>query len=166
MSDRRSGRLLVVGLRNDNPDETILALLSRILGEPRENIIVRSGNPKEPPEAVRAGRLVRDLPVDLVANVDRTMILPTGVTKASGMQLALRALRLRADRFAAIGDAENDLPLLRDAALSGAVRNAEPRVVAAADYVCQKTFGAGVEEFVRGPVAHYLARAPPLETPE
>ena len=117
-------------------------------------------------EAGLVGRLVRDLPVDLVSNVDRTMILPSGITKASGMQLTLRALRLRADRFAAIGDADNDLPLLRDAALSGAVRNAEPQVVAAADYVCRKTFGAGVEEFVRGPVAHYLARARAWGTPE
>jgi hydroxymethylpyrimidine pyrophosphatase-like HAD family hydrolase len=109
----------------------------------------------------RVGKLVKGLDVALVPNADRVMILPAGVSKASGMQLALRALHLGSRSFAAIGDGENDIPLLREAALSGAVSNAHPRVVAAVDYVCRAPFGAGVEEFVKGPLANYPALGPP-----
>jgi hydroxymethylpyrimidine pyrophosphatase-like HAD family hydrolase len=100
--------------------------------------------------------LLRGLEVDLVPNVDRIMVLPAGVSKASGVHRALRALDLGSRDFAAIGDGENDIPLLRAAALSGAVRNARPAVRASAQYVCRGSFGEGVNEFVRGPVAEYV----------
>ncbi len=112
------------------------------------------------PMGRRVGRLVRGLGVHLVPNGDRVMVLPAGVSKATGMKLALRALDLDSRSFAAIGDGENDLPLLRAAQLSGAVSNAHPRVVATVDYVCRTPFGDGVEEFVRGPLAHYPALGP------
>jgi hydroxymethylpyrimidine pyrophosphatase-like HAD family hydrolase len=96
------------------------------------------------------------LPVHLVPNVDRVMVLPEGVSKASGMRRALGALHLPSRTFAAIGDAENDIPLLRAASLSAAVRNAQPSVLAYVDYVCRASFGAGVAEFVREPLVRYL----------
>ena len=105
----------------------------------------------------RVARLVDGLAVDLVPNVDRVMVLPRGVTKATGMRLALRGLHLGSSRFAAIGDAENDLDLLRAAALSGAVGNAEPRVRVIADHVSRARFEEGVAEFVTGPLTEYLA---------
>ncbi|MGD0249361.1 MAG: HAD family hydrolase [Thermoplasmata archaeon] len=116
----------------------------------------------------RVARLLEGLEVDLVPNVDRVMVLPPGVTKATGMRLALRALHLGSHRFAAIGDAENDIDLLRAAALSGAVGNAEPRVRAIADYVSRARFEAGVAEFVTGPLTGYLAGRPrsPGSNPE
>jgi hydroxymethylpyrimidine pyrophosphatase-like HAD family hydrolase len=103
--------------------------------------------------------LLKGLGVELVANADRVMILPRGVTKASGMQLALERLHLRGQPYAAIGDGENDLPLLRAAALSAAVRNAHRRVRGNVDYVCRASYGRGVAEFVRGPLRR--ARRPP-----
>jgi len=112
----------------------------------------------------RVGRLLEGLAVDLIPNVDRVMVLPEGVTKASGMRIALRALHLGSRGFAAIGDGENDIDLLRAAELSGAVRNAQPRVRSAADYVCRASFVAGVEEFVTGPVADWLAERPPPQS--
>jgi hydroxymethylpyrimidine pyrophosphatase-like HAD family hydrolase len=100
--------------------------------------------------------LLKGLAVELVPNVDRIMVLPRGVTKATGTRRAVRALRLESRHFAAIGDAENDLALLRAASLSGAVGNAEPGVRAIVDYVCRARYAAGVAEFVNGPVSRYL----------
>ena len=102
-------------------------------------------------EAILAG-----LRVELVPNVDRLMVLPAGISKATGMRLALRGLRLANRAFAAIGDAENDLPLLREAELSGAVGNAVPQVRRTVDYVARGSYGAGVREFVRGPLSERL----------
>jgi predicted mannosyl-3-phosphoglycerate phosphatase (HAD superfamily) len=109
----------------------------------------------------RVDRLLKDLAVDLIPNVDRVMVLPKGVTKASGMRIALRALHLSSQGFAAVGDGENDIDLLHEAELSGAVANANPRVRSIADYACRASFVAGVEEFVKGPLADYLAGRSP-----
>jgi hydroxymethylpyrimidine pyrophosphatase-like HAD family hydrolase len=110
------------------------------------------------PRAMRSKvvAILNGLRVDLVPNVDRVMVLPKGVSKATGMQLALAALDLPARPFAAIGDGENDLSLLRTATLSAAVRNAQPRVLESVDYVCRASFGEGVAEFVRGPLLRAL----------
>ncbi len=91
-------------------------------------------------------------------NVDRVVILPPGVTKASGVQRALHALSLDSPAYAAIGDARNDLPMLRRAAISSAVANAEREVRDAVDFRTRSACGAGALEFVRGPVAELVTR--------
>ncbi|MGA8302284.1 MAG: HAD family hydrolase [Thermoplasmata archaeon] len=96
---------------------------------------------------------LRGLPVRVIANVDRLMVLPVGVDKWSGTRLALRRLGLARSGYAGIGDAETDLDLMRGATLSGAVGNALRDVRAAADYRCRGEFDRGVLEFVRGPLA-------------
>jgi hydroxymethylpyrimidine pyrophosphatase-like HAD family hydrolase len=106
-------------------------------------------------------RLLADLPVDLIPNADRMMVVPEGVSKGSGMQRVLRALRLGSREYAAIGDGENDIGLLRAAALSGAVANAPPSVRSVVDYVCRARFEAGVAEFVTGPLADRVSAKPP-----
>ncbi|MGA8542136.1 MAG: HAD family hydrolase [Thermoplasmata archaeon] len=105
----------------------------------------------------RLRRAVAGLPVDLVANVGHVMVLPHGVTKASGTRRALRQLRIPGAGYAAIGDAENDLDLLRGAVLSGAVANAVPEVRGAADYLCRAPSATGVLEFVVGPLTAAMA---------
>ncbi len=107
--------------------------------------------------AREAGRRVAGLAVTLVRNADRVMIVPRGVDKATGVRAAMRGLRLGAASFAAIGDGDNDLPLLRAAALAGAVHNARPGVRAESDYICKASVGAGVREFVRGPLSDQIA---------
>jgi hydroxymethylpyrimidine pyrophosphatase-like HAD family hydrolase len=109
-------------------------------------------------------RTLAGLPVELVANVDRLMILPTGVTKRSGVRMALRRMGLAGQGYAAIGDAENDLDLLQNADFSAAVANAIPTVRSAVDYLCRGSFDRGVLEFVEGPLrarAREAATAPP-----
>jgi hypothetical protein len=112
------------------------------------------------PERVRLCAALRGFRVRLVANVDRIMALPEGVDKATGTRLALHRLGVGRAGFAAIGDAENDLDLLRAAELSGAVRNAEGIVRASVGYVCRGSYSAGVLEFVRGPLAARCRRDP------
>ncbi len=99
------------------------------------------------------------LPVHIVGNVDRVMVLPRGVSKRSGTQRALRQLGLAGRAYAAIGDAENDLDLLRGARLTGAVANAEPEVRRAVDYVSRGRFETGVLEFVNGPLSDLIGAA-------
>jgi hydroxymethylpyrimidine pyrophosphatase-like HAD family hydrolase len=100
---------------------------------------------------------IADLPVHLVGNVGHLMVLPRNVTKSSGTRIALRRLGLAGAAYAAIGDAENDIDLLRGARLSGAVKNAEPVLRSIADYVCHAAGPSGVLEFVEGPLARYVA---------
>lgn len=115
--------------------------------------------------SLRVATLLAGLPVALIPNADRVMVLPRGVTKASGMQRALRGLRLGSRAYAAIGDGENDLDLLRAATLSAAVANAHPSVRSAVNYLCHAPFEAGVAEFVRGPLARCLQVGPPSRRP-
>ncbi|MFY9717331.1 MAG: HAD family hydrolase [Thermoplasmata archaeon] len=112
------------------------------------------------PERARLTESLRGLPVRLIANVDRLMALPDGVDKGTGIHRALRRLGLGQGGYAAIGDAENDLDLLRGAELSGAVRNAEAIVRATVDYECRRSFSDGVLEFVRGPLAARMLHDP------
>jgi hydroxymethylpyrimidine pyrophosphatase-like HAD family hydrolase len=100
------------------------------------------------------------IPIQLVANVDRVTVLPRGVTKHSGIRAALRQLGVPDAPYAAIGDAENDLEMLRGAALSGAVANAVPNIRSAVDYVCRARYELGVMEFVRGPVQRRMTAEP------
>lgn len=103
-------------------------------------------------EEAKLRRCLKGLRVEIVRNIDRAMALPTGVSKLSGTQVALRRLRVEPGRLAAIGDAENDVALLRGAGLSGAVSNAQRAVKAVAAYRCEEAFERGVLEFVQGPV--------------
>ena len=58
-----------------------------------------------------------------------------GTTKGSGMLHYLAAQGLKAQDAVAIGDGDNDLPMLQQAGLGVAMGNADPRLQQAADYV-------------------------------
>jgi hypothetical protein len=53
-----------------------------------------------------------ELPLVIVFNRSRLMVLPQAITKATGLQQVLTSLRLSAHNALAIGDAENDHELL------------------------------------------------------
>jgi hydroxymethylpyrimidine pyrophosphatase-like HAD family hydrolase len=76
-----------------------------------------------------------ELPLVLVFNRGRVMTLAQGVSKATGLHVALDMLRLSARNLLAIGDAENDHELLRIAEVGGAVEWGSPVLRAAADVV-------------------------------
>jgi hydroxymethylpyrimidine pyrophosphatase-like HAD family hydrolase len=107
----------------------------------------------------RLEALVAGLPVRVTANVDRLMVLPSGVTKLSGVRRALRQLGLAGRPFAAVGDAENDVELLRGAAFAATVANGRPEVRRVADYVARAPCGRGVWEVVHVPLRRRMGEA-------
>ena len=70
------------------------------------------------------------------------MLLPNGVDKDLGLRKALAKLNLLPDEVA-VGDRENDLPLLQLCGLSVSVNNALPMLKEASDWVITKDYGDG-----------------------
>ena len=104
---------------------------------------------------------IRDLglPLHPVVNRGGVVVLPVGVSKASGTDSALRELGLTAAACVAAGDAENDLPMLGLAGCGVAVANALEEVKAASDLVASRPDGAGIAELVAGLLADDLSGA-------
>jgi hypothetical protein len=71
----------------------------------------------------------------LIFNRGRVMVMPQGVSKATGLQTALEMLRLSPRNMVAIGDAENDHELLRLSELGAAVQWGSAVLQAAADTI-------------------------------
>ena len=72
------------------------------------------------PQILNVIRLL-ELPLVLLFNRDRLMVLPQSISKATGLRAALRSLRLSTHNAIAIGDAENDHELLAACELGVAV---------------------------------------------
>ena len=96
--------------------------------------------------------LIRRFGIDgqLVFNRAALMLLPSGINKAVGVQRALEELGRCEHNLVALGDAENDLPLLVAAEISVAARGSVPAVSAQADDHLSHPGGGGV--------AHYINR--------
>lgn len=69
-------------------------------------------------------------------------------SKAQGLHTLLRHLNLTLTDVIAVGDAENDVEMLRIAGLGVAMGNASDRVKDAADQVIQSNIGAGLAQFL------------------
>ncbi len=102
------------------------------------------------PNETKVLAAIRELGLDLqiTFNKGAVMVLPGGVTKASGLRAALERLELSPLNCAAIGDAENDLPFLEACGLGVAVANALPSVKERVALVTERDHGAGVAELV------------------
>jgi hydroxymethylpyrimidine pyrophosphatase-like HAD family hydrolase len=92
------------------------------------------------------------LDCQIIRNRNALMVLPTGVTKGSGLGAALARLNRSPHNAIAVGDAENDIPMLMEAELGVAVANAISSVKHKADLVLNKPNAAGVLELLRGPL--------------
>jgi phosphoglycolate phosphatase len=68
------------------------------------------------------------------------------VNKATGMRKIAEIMGIEARNVAAMGDSENDLPMLKEAGLAIAVGNAAPDLKAVADYVSKASYGDGAAE--------------------
>ena len=88
----------------------------------------------------------------VVHNRGAAMILPAGATKGSGLAVALDELGLSPHNVVAVGDAENDLSLLRAAEVGAAVADAVPSVAEHSDLVLDAPDGRGVAELLVGPL--------------
>ncbi|HEX2459898.1 MAG TPA: HAD family hydrolase, partial [Vicinamibacterales bacterium] len=90
-----------------------------------------------------------ELPLVLAFNRSRVMVLPQGVSKATGLQVALDMLRLSPHNAVAVGDAENDHALLQLVEVGAAVEWGSPTLQAAADLTIRGTGPSAVSQYVR-----------------
>ena len=102
---------------------------------------------------------IRELGLELqiIFNKGAVMLLPAGVSKASGLEAALALLELSPHNVAGIGDAENDHAFLRFCGCAVAVANALPMLKESADFVTEMPRGAGVAALARRMIVDDLA---------
>ena len=103
----------------------------------------------------------RALDCQLITNRSELMILPAGVSKATGLEYALEALGRSPHTTLAIGDAENDLAMLLSCEIGAAVGDSVEVLRAHADLTATDTDGDGVAEILRGPVVKGTRRVHP-----
>lgn len=82
--------------------------------------------------------------------------MPKGITKAYGISLLAKDLGIKQEEVMAIGDEENDLPMIEYAEIGVAMKNAIPMVKSAANVVTDDNENDGVakaiEKFVLEPL--------------
>ena len=105
-------------------------------------------NANDGPRLLEAIRTL-ELPLVLVFNRGRVMAAPQGVSKGTGLRVALETLRLSARNTVAVGDAENDYELLRLAEIGVAVEWGSKALQEAADVVLKGGGPAAVAEYLR-----------------
>jgi hydroxymethylpyrimidine pyrophosphatase-like HAD family hydrolase len=88
----------------------------------------------------------------LVRNRDELMVLPSGVSKGSGVVHALAEAGISPHNTITVGDAENDYSLLAAGEIGVAVANAVSHVRERADLVTMHPNGQGIIELLHGDV--------------
>ena len=126
-------------------------------------VIISTASPNEAAILVALGDLGLDL--KLSYNRDSVMVLPAEVSKATGLRAAAEELGVAKAHVVAVGDGENDLPLLDAAGVSVAVENAVEPLKERADIVLTRPAADGIRELcaslVRNDLADLLALAAP-----
>ncbi len=97
------------------------------------------------------------LELQIIFNREAVMVLPSGISKETGLEEALRRLGVSPWNAVAAGDGENDHAFLGRAGFAVAVANAVPALAAAADAVTTAPNGAGIRELVDGALLADLA---------
>ena len=100
----------------------------------------------------------------LVFNKGSLMLLPGGVTKGTGLSVALDLTHLSARNLAGIGDAENDHAFLSLCECAAAVADAVPALRERADVVTSAAGHQGSVEFIERHVLRDLAELAPRLT--
>jgi hydroxymethylpyrimidine pyrophosphatase-like HAD family hydrolase len=88
------------------------------------------------------------LELHVIFNKGAVMILPSGVSKASGLEAALQQFKVKPAEVVAVGDAENDHAMLAACRFPVAVANALPALREHARHVTRKARGDGVAELI------------------
>lgn len=88
------------------------------------------------------------LELHVIFNKGAVMILPSGVSKASGLEAALQHFKIKPAEVVAVGDAENDHAMLALSRFPVAVANALPALKDHARHVTRKERGEGVAELI------------------
>ena len=129
------------------PPEALLSALTKasvpfVAGD----IMIATWLPHE--AKVRAAIAEAGTPHGIVLNKSNLMILPSGTTKATGLRVALEHAGISAKAVVGVGDAENDVDLLRFCGLPVAVANALPCLKQAATMVLSRENGDGISELI------------------
>jgi hydroxymethylpyrimidine pyrophosphatase-like HAD family hydrolase len=93
-------------------------------------------------------------PLALFFNRSRMMIIPQGISKATGLAIALDTFRISAHNLLAIGDAENDHELLRSAEVGVAVEWGSQALKSMADEVLPGRGPEAVPPYIDSLIAH------------
>lgn len=96
----------------------------------------------------------------VIFNKGAVTVLPSTVTKATGLAAALDELSLRAGQTIGVGDAENDQAFLRACGLAVSVANGLSSLKSCADLVTEAENGQGVIELAGRLLAGTLSREP------
>lgn len=148
---------------------------STIIGEPppqefldalrRDGIAFDAGRVIVEANAVDGARILAivrqlELPLALLFNRGRVMVLPQAISKATGLRQALAILRLSPHNAIAIGDAENDHELLQTCEVGVAVGWGSEALRRSADYVLPGDGPVAVAGYIRGLASRRLVPAP------
>lgn len=136
------------------PDAVLVENLDCVLDDQVFKVVVFT-NPKSEACAPMA-RVVRELQarleptgaVVLDCGEKQCEILPNGVNKGTGVQLLLEHLGVDPASALALGDAENDVEMLRLVGVGAAMGNARPSALEAADVVVARNDEDGVAEAI------------------
>lgn len=93
--------------------------------------------------------VLEGLAVITQAREDVLEVMPSGVTKATGLDLLLTELGFQSSDVVAVGDNENDVDMIRMAGLGIAVANAVPRLIAVADEVVAHCDDAAIAQVLK-----------------
>ncbi len=148
---------------------------SRIIGEPpapellerlrKEGISFDLGQVVVEAAADDSGRILDvvrrlELPLALLFNRGRVMVLPQAISKATGILQALTILRLSPHNAVAIGDAENDHELLKACEVGVAVAWGSEALKRTADYVLPGEGPAAVADYIKNLADEKMVPAP------
>ena len=103
-----------------------------------------------PEDRLRTKERLADLQLEKVfSEVTSLECSAKGVDKGTGLAALCRYLGIDPERSIAVGDAPNDLPMIRTAGLGVAMGNAKPEVLEAADVVVADNDHDGCAEAIR-----------------
>lgn len=147
---------------------------TRVLGRPpppslldelwKRNVDFAVGDCVLEAEASSAPRILEairkcEAPLVLAFNRSRVMVLPQGISKATGLREALNTLRLSLHNCIALGDAENDFQLLDACEIGVAVGSGSRALRAIADEILPEPGPEAVASYIRRVIEH--VRLPP-----
>ena len=140
----RSGRSTAL---HEPPPPAFLDGLSERNVEFKSGEVVVEADASAAPVALELIRRL-ELPLAILFNRGRMMILPQAISKATGFAVALDAFRLSPHNVLAIGDAENDHELLRSAGVGVAVEWGSAALKSMADEVLPGKGPAAVADYI------------------
>lgn len=143
------------------PPRTLLDELGRAGVECKVGECVVEADARAAPRILAAVTQM-ELPLVLAFNRARVMVLPQGISKATGLREALNTLRLSLRNCLAIGDAENDYSLLAASEIAVTVEWGSPSLRGIADEVIHGNGPSAVAQYIKR--ATQNSRLPPNNT--